>query len=173
MDVMLPGMINDALMAGRISGAFGVWIGGWRSASSVLGPDQWERFVFPYMKKMAEALVDAGITPVLHLDQDWTRDLERFREFPAKSCIMNLDGMTDIRKAKEVLGDHMAIMGDVPASLLTTANPEDVREYVKGLVDLFGQTGLIICTGCDAPDMAKPENAEAMIAAAREYGSFS
>lgn len=173
MDVMLPDMIKTVIMGGKLSGALGVWVGGWRSASSMLGPDQWNRFVFPYMKKMVEAVAEAGLVPILHIDQDWTRDLECFKEFLAKTCILNPDGMTDIRKAKEVLDGHMAIMGDVPASLLATGTPEDVNAYVRDLIQDVGPTGLIVCPGCDAPINAKPENVEAMVAATHEYGKVN
>lgn len=72
-------------------------------------------FVFPYYLQMVNALAENGIISVLHFDQSWTRDLERFREFPAKMCVLNPDGMTDVRKAKELVGGRMSIMGDVPA----------------------------------------------------------
>ncbi len=39
--------------------------------------------------------------------------------------------MTDIRKAKEVLGDHMCIMGDVPPALLSSGTPEQVYEHCR------------------------------------------
>ena len=39
--------------------------------------------------------------------------------------------------------------------------------------DLFGNTGLILCPGCDAPINTKPENMEAFVAAAREYGQVA
>jgi hypothetical protein len=37
-------------------------------------------------------------------------------------------------------------------------------------VQLFGNTGLILCPGCDAPINTKPENMEMFVASAREYG---
>ncbi len=173
MDVMLPDMIATLVRAGKSSGAMGVWIGGWRSAGSLIGPEQWNRFVFPYMKKTAEAVVAAGLVPILHIDQDWTRDLERFLEFPAKTCLLNPDGMTDIRKAKEILDGHMAIMGDVPASLFVAGSPGDMWNYVQELVRDVGPQGLILCPGCDAPINAKPENMEAFVAACQEFGAIS
>ena len=109
---------------------------------------------------------------MLHLDQDWTRDLERLREFPAKKCIVNPDGMTDIRKAKEILKDHMAIMGDVPSSLFSAGSPDDIRNYVRDLVRDVGPNGLLLCPGCDAPINTKPENMEAFVAAGREFGTL-
>jgi len=127
--------------------------------------------VWPYFVKAVEALVAAGLTPILHLDQDWNRDLARLRELPAKACILNPDGMTDVRRFKELAGDRMALMGDVPASLFAAGTPEEIRNYVRDLVRDIGPTGLILCPGCDAPINAKPENVEAFVAAGEEFGS--
>ncbi|MBI5440371.1 MAG: hypothetical protein HY900_04070, partial [Deltaproteobacteria bacterium] len=170
MDVMAPEIIQGAVAQAKASGAIGVWVGGWRSASALIAPKIWDKFVFPYYQQVVGALADAGIVSILHLDQDWTRDLARLRELPAKKCLLNPDGMTDIRKAKEILGDHMAIMGDVPASLFATGTPDEVYAYVRDLVRDVGPTGLMLCPGCDAPINTRPENMEAFVAAGQEYG---
>jgi uroporphyrinogen-III decarboxylase len=171
MDVILAEMLGQINAAPRIPGIIGgTWLGGWRAASALVAPKLWDRFVWPYYLKLVEALVNVGITPVLHWDQNWTRDLVRLQELPAKKCILNPDGMTDVRKFKQLVGDRMAMMGDVPASLLAAGTPDDIRKYVHDLIDVFQGTGLILCPGCDAPINAKPENMEAFVAASHEYG---
>lgn len=169
-DVMQPELVRIGIAAARQSGISATWVGGWRAASAMLSPKMWETFVFPYYHDMVTQLAAEGIVSVLHFDQDWTRDLRRLREFPAKSCILNLDGWTDIRRAKEILGDHMALMGDVPSPLLSTGTPDQVYAYVRDLVRDVGPTGLLLCPGCDAPMNARPENMEAFVAASAEYG---
>jgi len=47
--------------------------------------------------------------------------------------------MIDVRKAREILGDHMAIMGDVPATLFAAGTPDDIYAYVRDLVRLRGR----------------------------------
>jgi len=173
MDEMLPHMIKNTITAGKGSKALGVWIGGWRSASALLNPKLWNRFVFPYIKKMVDAVTDAGLVAILHLDQDWTRDLERLKELPARKCLLNTDGMTDLREAKKHLEGHMAFLGDVPPSLFSHGTPDKIAAYVRELVSDVGPTGLILCPGCDAPFNSKPENLEAFVAAAHEFGSQS
>ena len=103
-----------------------------------------------------DAVVEADLTPVLHLDQDWTRDLARLRDLPVKKCILNPDGMTNMREFRNAAGDHMATIGDVPASVFAAGTPEDIRNYVRDLVNLFDSRGLILCPGCDAPINTKP-----------------
>jgi uroporphyrinogen-III decarboxylase len=173
MDAIFPEIIGNAIGRARASGVSGVWLGGWRSASALISPKLWNRFVWPYIVKFVDALVAAGLTPVLHWDQDWTRDLVRLQELPAKKCVLNPDGMTDVRKFKELVGDRMAMMGDVPASLFAMGTPEDIYKYVRDLTRLVGSKGLILCPGCDAPINTKPENMEAFIAAGREYGKVT
>ncbi len=173
LDAMLPTMIENAVGACALSGVPRIWLGGWRSASAMLSPHLWDEFVWPYYRDMALALIDQGITPILHWDQDWTRDLARLKELPAKSCILNPDGMTDIRKAHELLDGHMAIMGDLPAAILSAGTPDDVSRYIEALVRDVGPTGLILCPGCDGPIDSKPENFEAFVAASREFGRQS
>jgi uroporphyrinogen-III decarboxylase len=170
MDVMLPNLIKMGIRAVELTGVSRVWVGGWRSASALLAPKIWDTLVFPYFFEMIKAFSEKDILSVLHWDQDWTRDLSRLLEFPAKKCVLNLDGMTDIRKVKEVLGDHMAILGDVPATLFATGSPDDIYAYVKSLVRDVGPTGLLLCPGCDGPINTKPENMEAFVAAGREFG---
>jgi uroporphyrinogen-III decarboxylase len=173
MDVVLAEQLAQIGAAPRPMGIGGTWLGGWRAASALISPKLWNRFVWPYYLKLVDALVAAGVTPVLHWDQDWTRDLVRLQELPAKKCILNPDGMTDLHKFKELVGDRMAVMGDVPAALFAAGTPDDIYNYVRNLVRLFSSTGLILCPGCDAPINARPENMEAFVAASREYGNVA
>jgi len=144
----------------------GVWVGGWRAASQFISPKLWQRFVWPYMKKLAEVTLEAGVIPILHLDSDWERDLSYFKELPKGKCIFYPDSSTNIFKIKEVLGDHMCINGDVPPALLTLGTEEDVYNYSMKLIREIGPTGLLLGQGCDIPPNAKVENVKAMVAAA-------
>jgi len=145
---------------------FGVWVGGWRSASEFLSPKLWQRFVWPYMKKLADLVLELGVVPIFHIDSNWERDLEFFKEMPKGKCIMFPDGATNIFKMKEVLGDHICINGDVSPALLTVGTPDEVYKYSVRLIKEIGPTGFILGQGCDIPADAKLENVKAMIAAA-------
>ncbi len=166
-----------------IQAGIGAWLSvkqrtqwGYRTAffagtrATFLSPKQFERFAWPYIKKGILAYVEAGITPLLHFDSNWTPYLSYFRELPRGKVVLEIDGKTDIFKAKEVLDDHMCIMGDVPAQLLKLGTPDDVRAYVQKLIDVVGKGGgFILSTGCDCPVDAKPENVKAMIEVGKTY----
>lgn len=166
MDAVIPYISGPAVELAKSVGGFGLWIGGWRSASNILSPKLWDRFVYPYYERLVYEVYEAGIVPILHLDSDWTRDLARFKSLPKGKCILATDGQTDIYKAKEILGDHMCIMGDVPAALLKLGTPDEVYNYSSKLIRDLGPSGFILHSGCDVPVDAKIENVKAMISAA-------
>ena len=128
-----------------------------------------ERFEWTFLQRYVDAFVSEGITPWLHLDTDWGMNLPYFKKLPKGKCICDLDGTTDIFRAKEILKDHMCISGDVPASLLTVGKPEEVSEYCKRLIDHVGEGGgFMLTTGCECPIDAKPENLGAMVETGKE-----
>ena len=166
MEAMVPYLAGTAIRGARKRGYPLVWVGGWQTAPCMLSPEMWRRFVWPYFSRLVCEVVDAGLIALLHLDSNWTRELECFKELPRGRCIMALDGETDIFKAKEVVGDHMCIMGDVPASMLFLDTPDNVYAYCSRLIRELGPEGFILQSGCDIPANAKLENVQAMVAAA-------
>jgi uroporphyrinogen-III decarboxylase len=166
MEAMVPHLAGKAIRSARQRGYPLVWVGGWQAAPCMLSPEMWRRFVWPYFSRLVGEVVDAGLIALLHLDSNWTRELECFKALPKGRCIMALDGETDIFKAKQVLGDHMCIMGDVPASMLFLDAPGNVYAYCTRLIRELGPEGFILQSGCDIPANAKLENVRAMVAAA-------
>ena len=146
------------------------WIGGWRGAPAMMSQDIWMEYVWPYIRKFIDATLDRGILPILHFDSCWDSEIETLKELPPRSCLLMLDGSTDMRRARGILGDHLAMMGDVPSTILAYGTDNQVYDYVTKLIDDCGsKTGLIISSGCDCPMNAKPENVNAMIQAAADY----
>jgi len=129
-----------------------------------------ERFEWPFLQRYVDAFLSEGITPWLHFDTDWGINLPYLTKLPRGKCVCDLDGTTDIFRAKEILKDHMCISGDVPAALLTLGKPEEVAEYCKRLIDLVGDGGgFILTSGCECPIDAKPENIRAMVETGKDY----
>lgn len=146
-----------------------LWIGGWRGTPDLLSPEMFERFSWKYLKELADLTISYGVTPLFHLDSDWTNGMKYFKELPKGKVILGLDGKTDIFKAKEIIGDHCCLMGDVPASLLSFGTPEQVDEYCRKLIREVGPTGYIMSSGCDAPYNAKLENLKVMADSVYKY----
>ncbi len=129
-----------------------------------------ERFWWPYTKRIVEGLYDEGIITWLHLDQCWDLNIPYFKELPRASCIIDLDGLTDIFRAKEILKDHLCIMSDVSASLFSIGTPKLVEDYVKKLIDKLGvDGGHILSSGCEVPPNTRPENFKKFLETGKTY----
>ena len=142
-----------------------------RGADGFMSLQQFEKFYWPYLKKMVYALVDAGYTPEIFFEGDYTRRLEYLLELPKGKVIARMD-RTDMARAKEVLGGHLCLSGNVPASLLQTGSVDDVKKYCKWLIDVVGKDGGLIVGPRSVVDEVKPENLKAMIDFTREYGKY-
>jgi hypothetical protein len=173
MNAIVPYLAGAGIQRAKKRGYPLVWIAGWRTAPCMLSPEMFQRFVWPYFSRLVGEVADAGLIALLHLDSNWTRELERFRDLPKGKCIMALDGETDIFRAKEVLGDQMCLMGDVPAPMLYLESPDAVAAYCTKLIRALGPSGFILQSGCDIPANAKLENVKAMVAAALGYKAES
>lgn len=170
MDAMLPDVIGAAKRFYDATGIPRVFVGGTRGSNTFISEEQFDRFYFPSVKKIVNALIDMGIMPMLHFDSDWTAFLPKFLELPKGKFFMHFDSVTDIFKAKDILGGHCCLMGDVPATLLTIGIPQDVSEYCKKLIDYVGKDGgFILAPGCSPSHDSKPENMQAMIDTAKCY----
>jgi hypothetical protein len=139
-----------------------------RSSASFLSPRFFDEISFPALKRMVEAFHAAGLISVLHCDGNWDLMLPRFLQLPRASCIVELDGASDIRKAKDVLGGHLCIKGDVHHAKLSLGTKADVETYCRELIEFMGHDGgFILGSGCEVPFTAKEENVAALIAAVR------
>ena len=142
MDEMLPHLAEHVCGRAGQEGYPGVCGGGWRGAPAMLSPEMWNRFYWPYFRKLvyevaekesdlhssSRCLLGPGIVP--------------FRELPKGRVLMALDGYTDIFSAKKALDGHMCIMGDVPATMFSFEDPEIVYNYSARLIRETGRKDL-------------------------------
>ena len=159
-------MLDGGIKAFDPDKAFSIMVQpGVRSNCSFVSRKVFEEFVWPYVQKYADKLIDANIPVHFHYDSKWDDFLDLFTYFPKNKCIMDTDGMTDIYKVKEILGRRMAITGNVSASMLSLDTPEEVYAFTKKQLNDIGPEGYIICSSCTIPSNCKPENLQAMVEA--------
>jgi uroporphyrinogen-III decarboxylase len=164
MQASIGSIVQMASMPLRFGGGSRICIYPMRSSASFISPAMFERFSFPYLKRMVEGFHKAGIVSVLHCDGNWTPMLGFLAALPPKSCIVELDGETDIFEAKRVLGGRLCLKGNVPASLLAFGTRNQVLDYCARLTREVGAGGgFILSSGCEVPLNARPENVKAMV----------
>jgi len=57
------------------------------------------------------------------------------KDLPRGSAVWWFD-QTDMANAKKVLGDTICIAGNIPASILRTGTPQDVKEACRQLIEV-------------------------------------
>jgi len=118
------------------------------------------------------ALIDAGLTPMPFFEGSYTEWIDYLAELPPGKIMGHFDSM-DRQKYKEILSGVMPFWGDVPPGLLVGGTIDEVKDYVKELIDFFPDGGLIV-DGCAAgfPIEAKKENVMALTETVFEYGKY-
>lgn len=141
-----------------------------------VSPQVFKEFVWPTLKKGVDMIVNRGFKAHVHMDGDLTSVLPVLKDvskgLPKGKVLLDFE-KTDMKKAKEILGDRVCIFGNVPASLLVFGSTNDVEQYCKKLIkDCAEGGGFILATECETPWDAKRENVRAMIETAIKYGQY-
>jgi uroporphyrinogen-III decarboxylase len=170
-DKLLPILLRSAVAHAKATGIPRVYMPLHRGAEGFMSLKQFETFYWPTLKGMILGFIEAGLTPCPFFEGDYTSRLKYLLELPKAKVIGHFDN-SDINKVKEVLGNHICIMGNVPPSLLQIGTKQEVKDYCKKLIDDIGKGGGFIMASRSAIDEAKPENVKAMIDFAKEYGVY-
>ena len=120
---------------------------------------------------MILALLDEGIQVSLFAEGSYESRLDSVNEFP-KGNVAWLFDRTDMAKAKAALGNNCCISGNVPASLLSTGTPAQVKEYCRNLIEAAGAGGGFILAAGATAERTSIGNLRAMVDAAAEYGVY-
>jgi len=132
---------------------------------------QFEKFYWPTFKQLMLNMIDDGLIPAPFAEGVYTQRLNHLLQLPKASVLWFFD-RTDMHKAKDILGGHSPIMGNVPITMIATGTPEQVKACCKDLVDYCGKGGgYILCSGTQLDD-AKEDTVKAMIDFTKEYGVY-
>jgi uroporphyrinogen-III decarboxylase len=142
-----------------------------KGAEGFMSIEQYKTFYWPTLREVMMGLIDEGLVPMPLFEGDYTSRLEIIKDIPKGKAIYWFEKV-DIYKAKEILGDTVCFRGNVPIALLCTGTPQQVKDYVKELIDVFGKGGGLIVDCGVWFDEAKHENVKAMVDCTKEYGVY-
>jgi len=135
-------------------------------------PKQYHEFYWPTLKEVIEELIKLGFVPSIFYEGYHDAHLESILELPKGKTIAKFE-KTDLKKAKEVIGDHACIIGGPPASLFLSGTPAKIDEYVKDLMeDVKEGGGFVLAPGVNIPEEANPANVKALMAAVEKHGVY-
>ena len=171
LDVVCDGVIAAGLALAELVQAKTVILGEVRGSADFISPKMFEKFCLPFLVRTAWAAVEAGLRIQYHFDTNWTPMLEYFKELPPKSGYLHLDERTDILKAKEILGDHLCLLGNLKPSLFTLGTEDEVERQVKTIIDGCGAGGGLIVSAELTAD-SRFELVDKMIQTTKTYGVY-
>ena len=171
LEVMTPLMIGLGLGAARQTGNSFIFMPLHKGADGFLSDAQFKEFYWPPLKAVIEGLIEGGCIPLLAAEGGYNTRFEVIRELPEGKTIWMID-QSDMAKAKDIVGDRLCLMGNVPSSMLSLGTPQEVKDYCKTLIDTVGKGGGFILSNGSFFDEAKPENLHAMVDFTKKYGVY-
>ncbi len=172
MDRLLPILIKLGVAQAKQTGYPIIGIMLHKGGDTFMSNEQYKYFYWPTLKKVMVGLIDEGLVPMPLFEGENTSRLETICDIPRGKTIYWFEKI-DLYKAREILGNTVCFKGNVPVSLLCTGSAQEVKDYVKKLIDTVGKDGKLI-VDCGAWfDEAKHENVKAMVDFTKEYGVYN
>jgi uroporphyrinogen-III decarboxylase len=171
MDKALVLILRNTIAAAKASNNKIVFIPVHWAADSFMSPDQFKTFWWPQFRALMMGLIDNGLIPMPLWEANCTKRLEIISDIPAGKAIYWFE-LTDLARAKEVLGDRVCLRGNIPASLMATGTPQEVDACCRNLIETVGAGGgFILDCGFGIPDETPLENVRAMYRSVRQYSA--
>jgi uroporphyrinogen-III decarboxylase len=170
-DVIADFAIKNTIEAVNAMGGIMVTFPLHKGDDTFMSNAQFLKFYWPSLKKFILALIDEGIMVSLFAEGKYNNRLELVKDLPLGWILWHFD-QTDMARVKKVFGNTQCLAGNVPTSLMCTGTPEAVKEYCRKLIEICGKDGGYILTGGASCSEVKAENLRAMMAAAKEYGTY-
>ncbi|MFQ6013950.1 MAG: uroporphyrinogen decarboxylase family protein [Anaerolineae bacterium] len=151
------------------AGAHIVQCGDSLASLDMISPTMYEKYAFPYQKRVFATWKEAGAITVLHICGDNTHVLELYAQTGAD--IVAIDAKVNLGLAKRKIGSKVCLIGNMdPVQTLLFGSVEDVEKEVRQCISIAGPGGgFILGSGCEVPIDTPPQNIEAMVRVAREY----
>jgi uroporphyrinogen decarboxylase len=134
------------------------------ASCNVISPRTYERFAYPYQKRVFTAWAEHGVTrKLLHICGDSTKVLHLYADTGAD--MVEIDNAVDMAVAKRLIGDRVAVVGNVhTVTELLQGTPESVAASAQRCIDDAGYGGgFLLGSGCIVPRYAPLENVQAMV----------
>jgi MtaA/CmuA family methyltransferase len=137
------------------------------AAASLVGPQIYEEFVWPYEKKLVDGIHALGGKVRLHICGNTRKILAGMGRLGCD--IVDLDSLAPLSEARAQMGPAQVLLGNVnPVAILRNGNPETVTSTIA---ECHQQAGAryIVGAGCEVPRDTLTDNLRALCAYARSH----
>jgi MtaA/CmuA family methyltransferase len=137
------------------------------AAASLVGPQIYEEFVWPYEKRLFDKLHAMGTRIRLHICGNIGRILEPIGRLGCD--FVDVDFMVPMEKARQAMGPDQVLAGNIdPVKVLRNGTPDAIT---AAIAECHRQSGsrYIVGAGCEVPRDTPPENLRALRDYARSH----
>jgi MtaA/CmuA family methyltransferase len=147
------------------AGAEAIGIGD--AAASLVGPEIYNEFVWPFEKRMVAGVHALGAKVRLHICGN-TRCI--LREMARLGCdIVDLDSLAPLNRARAEMGPEQVLLGNInPVTVIRNSKPMDISQAVHQCHEEAGSR-YIVGAGCEIPRDTPEENVRALGEYARSH----
>jgi MtaA/CmuA family methyltransferase len=141
------------------------------AAASLIGPQLYEQFVWPYEKRLVDGLHDLGVHTRLHICGNTNSILDGMGRLHC--AIVDLDYMVPVADARAAMGPEQILLGNIdPVEQLRNATPDQV---MAAIAECHRQAGdrYIIGAGCEVTRDTPLQNVRALTEYAKSTGQMT
>jgi MtaA/CmuA family methyltransferase len=137
------------------------------AAASLIGPQLYQEFVWPYEKQLVDGLHALGMRVRLHICGNTRFALEGMGRLGCE--IVDLDYLAPVGEGRAKMGPKQVILGNVnPVLVMRNGTPELVTQTVAQCHREAGPR-YIVGPGCEIPRDTRHENVRALVEYARTH----
>lgn len=130
------------------------------AAASLVGPKYYREFVFPYEKRMIDAIHEMGSRVRLHICGNINGLLDDIASLNAD--MIDIDFMTDLELTREKLGPDVPLLGNIdPVRCLQNGTSDSIKAALAQCHCISGER-FFVGAGCEVPPGTSHENLRAM-----------
>ena len=138
------------------------------STASLVSPEHYQQFALPYQQQSVEALAGKNCDIWIHICGDSRHILHLLKGLNIQG--FEVDAKVKMATARKLLGDRIAIKGNLDTTFLLMESPEAVYKATRDILKSGNfKTGMVMSPGCGVAKMTPVENLKAITRACRDY----
>lgn len=137
------------------------------AAASLVGPDIYEEFVWPYEKQLIDAIHAMGTKVRLHICGNTRSILTGMGKL--QSDLVDLDYPVPVSQARQAMGPSQVLLGNLdPVRIVRNGTPQGIDAALRECHQQAGPK-FIIGAGCEVPRDTATQNMEAFAGYSRAH----
>lgn len=138
---------------------------------NLVSPETYVNFALQPEIDVVNAVQNHGGRYSVHICGNTTKITEDMAKTNAD--VIEVDWQVDMGEARRLFGEKTVLMGNIdPSDPLVFGTPEQTDAKAKEIIEITKGKGLFLSSGCAMGANTKPENMQAMVDAAKKYGTY-